>query len=142
MTGRSRDSARRASALGAFGIDVLLVVVFAVIGRASHERGLTVAGVWETAWPFLAALGIGWPALFAWRSPRRIFPTGVALWLVTVAGGMLLRAASGQGTAIAFVIVATVVLGLLLVGWRAFAGMVGRLRQRGSGRHSDRIGRA
>jgi hypothetical protein len=124
------SSAVPRAALGAFAVDAALVVVFAVIGRASHERGLSVVGVAETAWPFLAGLVVGWLALRGWRAPRRIFPIALGIWLVTVAGGMLLRAASGQGTALAFVIVATVTLGVLLLGWRALALLVGAARAR------------
>jgi hypothetical protein len=51
---------------------------------------------------------------------------GLGLWVITVAGGMLFRTLSGQGTAIAFVIVATLVLALLLIGWRAVATLIGR----------------
>ena len=39
-------------------------VVFATIGRASHDEGLRLAGVWHTAWPFLVgtALALAWAA--------------------------------------------------------------------------------
>jgi len=37
---------------------------------------------------------------------------------------MLLRAVTGQGTALAFVLVASVVLAVLLLGWRALAARV------------------
>jgi hypothetical protein len=39
-------------------------------------------------------------------------------WLATVAVGMALRVAFGQGTAVAFIIVALGFLGLFLLGWR------------------------
>ena len=35
------------------GLDVLSVMVFVVIGRRSHDEGSAVAGVFETAAPFL-----------------------------------------------------------------------------------------
>ena len=43
----------------AAAIDALLVLVFATIGRASHEHSLDVLGVLETAWPFLVGLAAG-----------------------------------------------------------------------------------
>ena len=43
-------------------------------------------------------------------------------------GGMILRALSGQGVQVAFVIVAASVLLLLLVGWRLVAALVARRR--------------
>ena len=44
------------------------------------------------------------------------------VWVASVAGGMLLRRVTGEGTAVSFVVVATVVLGAALLGWRAVAG--------------------
>jgi Protein of unknown function (DUF3054). len=111
----------------AFALDALLVVVFAAIGRASHEEDV-LSGLWITAWPFLAALAVGWIAALGWRRPAAPVRTGIPIWLVTVAGGMALRAISGQGVQFAFVIVATVVLALLLVGWRLAAALAARRR--------------
>ncbi|KQM82934.1 DUF3054 domain-containing protein [Agromyces sp. Leaf222] len=114
----------------AAALDAVLVVVFAVIGRSSHGEALDPAGLWGTAWPFLVGAMLGWTAARAWRRPIAVWPTGVIVWVATVVVGMLLRAASGQGTAVAFIIVATLTLALLLLGWRAIAGLVLRLRAR------------
>ncbi|MGC5189115.1 DUF3054 domain-containing protein, partial [Escherichia coli] len=54
--------------------------------------------------------------------------TGLPVWAVTLVAGMLLRTLSGQGVAVAFVIVAGITLLLFLVGWRAIAALVARLR--------------
>jgi len=113
----------------AFAIDVVLVVVFAMIGRTSHAEQLTVAGVWQTAWPFLAGLVLGWLVTRPWRAPFAPVRTGIGLWAMTVVGGMLLRGVSGQGTAVAFVVVASIVLLVFLVGWRAIAALVARSRR-------------
>ncbi|MGX5697937.1 DUF3054 domain-containing protein [Agromyces soli] len=115
--------------LGAFAVDAVLVVAFAAIGRRSHAEGLDVAGVWQTAWPFLAGLVLGWVLAFAWRRPARIWPTGTVIWVATLAGGMVLRAASGQGVQLAFVLVAAAVLALFLIGWRAIAALIARVRR-------------
>ena len=112
--------------VGALVVDAGLVVVFAVVGRMSHAEGLTLAGVWGTAWPFLAGLAVGWAVARAWRHPLAVWPTGVVIWAATLVVGMLLRLAGGQGTAVAFVVVATLTLGLFLVGWRAVAVLVRR----------------
>ena len=50
------------------------------------------------------------------------------MWAATVIGGMLLRAASGQGTALPFIIVAAVTLLVLVVGWRVIATLIDRAR--------------
>jgi hypothetical protein len=96
-------------------IDLLLVAVFAVVGRLSHYGTLTPAGWWTTAWPFLAGALLAWAALAVARRPPAAIGSGVVVWLGALAGGMVLRQASGQGTATAFVVVATLVLGALLV---------------------------
>ncbi|REE98785.1 DUF3054 domain-containing protein [Thermomonospora umbrina] len=112
------------------GLDVASVLIFVAIGRANHEESGSLSGFAGTAWPFLAALALGWAVLRAWREPgpSAPVPTGAGVWAITVAGGMLLRAVSGQGTAVAFVIVATAFLAMELLGWRLVARLV--LRER------------
>jgi peptidoglycan/LPS O-acetylase OafA/YrhL len=102
-------------------LDVAVVLVFVVIGRANHHDGETVPGVASTAWPFLAGLGAGWLVARGWRRPAALVPSGVAAWLGAVAVGMVLRVVAGQGTAISFIIVALCFLGLFLLGWRLLA---------------------
>jgi hypothetical protein len=109
------------SARLAMVLDVGCVLVFVIIGRASHTRGEGLAGIASTAWPFLAGLAGGWLAARAWRRPYRLWPAGVGAWLGTVGMGMLFRVVSGQGTAPAFIGVALAFLGLFLLGWRLLA---------------------
>jgi hypothetical protein len=111
-------------------LDVVLVVAFALTGRSSHAEALDLVGLGGTVWPFLTGAALGWLALRAWRAPFAVWPTGVAVWASSVVFGMLLRALTGQGTALAFILVATLALGLLLVGWRAIAQLVLRARRR------------
>jgi hypothetical protein len=128
-----RSSIRVSAA--ALVLDVVLVVAFAALGRATHDGDVLGAGglgLVETSWPFLVALAVGWIVSRAARRPLAPLRTGVPVWIVTVVGGMLLRAVSGQGTAVAFVIVATITLALLLIGWRAVAALV--LRRRSAAR--------
>ncbi|GAA5089852.1 DUF3054 domain-containing protein [Microbacterium yannicii] len=113
----------------ALAIDVVLVVAFAAVGRASHDSDVW-GGLWQTAWPFLAGLAAGWLVTLAWRAPAAPVRTGLGVWAITVGGGMLLRAATGQGTALPFIIVASVTLLVGLVGWRVIAAVVRRARQR------------
>lgn len=104
-------------------LDCGCVLAFAVIGRASHAHGESLGGIVSTAWPFLVGLAGGWAAARAWQRPVRVVPAGVGAWLGTVVVGMVLRVVAGQGTAVAFVVVALVFLGLFLLGWRALAGL-------------------
>jgi len=119
-----RPSLRVAQAL-----DVILVLVFVVVGRVSHGEELSLLGILVTLWPFLVGLVIGHLLMRAWRAPFRVVWTGIGIWIATVAVGMLLRLASGQGIALSFVLVATVVLGIFLLGWRAFALLITRRRR-------------
>ncbi len=107
-------------------LDVLCVLVFVVIGRASHADGESLGGIASTAWPFLCGLGAGWAAARAWRRPLGLVPAGLGAWLGTVAVGMVLRVVAGQGTAAAFIVVALVFLGLFFLGWRGLARFLTR----------------
>jgi hypothetical protein len=114
------------SARLAVAIDVFCVLVFVIIGRASHTKGESLAGIASTAWPFLAGLAGGWLVTAglagrAWRQPSRLWPAGVGAWLGTVVLGMVFRVVSGQGTALAFIGVALAFLGLFMLGWRLLA---------------------
>ncbi len=110
-------------------LDCCCVLVFVILGRASHARGETLGGIASTAWPFLAGLAGGWLAARAWVSPFRLWPTGVGAWLGAAGLGMALRVVAGQGTAVAFVLVALAFLGLFTLGWRLLASL-GRDRSR------------
>jgi hypothetical protein len=109
-------------------LDCCCVLTFVVIGRASHTKGDSLAGIASTAWPFLAGLAAGWLAARTWRRPLLLWPGGVGAWLGAVALGMVLRVVAGQGTAFSFVVVALVFLGLFLLGWRVLARVAARRR--------------
>lgn len=119
MTTTSADSVGTRTAVLSFAADVACILLFCAIGRRNHGEGVTLGGVAWTSWPFLAGLVVAWVIYRAWRRPTDVRPTGVSLWLSTVAIGMGLRAGIGEGIAVSFVVVATLVTGALLVGWRA-----------------------
>ncbi|KDQ05139.1 MULTISPECIES: DUF3054 domain-containing protein [Rhodococcus] len=113
-------------------IDAILVIIFCAIGRRTHEEANALAGLAKTSWPFLTGLVIGWAATFALYRDKfnavLLVPTGVVVWLGAVVIGMILRVLSGQGTQFSFIVVATLVLGAFLLGWRALAPLVVRIR--------------
>ena len=111
--------------LVAFLLDVLLVIVFAAAGRASHDEANPVLGALLTAWPFLVGTVIGWVVVRLLRKawPLEVGP-GITVWFSTVLIGMGLRQATGLGTAATFVLVAAAVLALFLIGWRALVTLV------------------
>jgi len=95
-------------------VDVVAVVVFVAIGRRNHNEGTALSGIIGVAAPFLIALGISWIGLRTWRKPFNRASL-VATWIITVAIGLLLRRlVFDRGIAIAFIIVATITLGVLL----------------------------
>lgn len=109
--------ARRVAVLR-YLLDVVCILLFVIIGRRNHGGSTDAEGVLRTGLPFLIALSGAWIGAKAWRAPRSL-TTGVILWIVTVVIGLGIRRFSfGDGTAIAFVIVTTITLGLLLVGTR------------------------
>ena len=114
-----------------FVIDALLVLVFVLIGRATHDDD-PLLGALVTYWPFFVALVIGWVVARAWKNPFAVLRSGLPIWVATVAIGMLLRVLSGQGVQVSFVIVTSVVLGVFLLGWRGAAAVGARRRARAS----------
>ena len=109
------------------GIDLVAILIFAVIGRASHAHELTLDGIVQTGWPFVVAGLIGSVLSIVLGGPW--WRQGVIVWLVTVVGGMTLRVLGGDTAATAFIVVATSFLALFLIGWRWFArGRLGRVR--------------
>lgn len=106
--------------------DAVSVVVFVAVGRRSHdEGGNVVVETAKVAAPFLIALAVAWVVLRAWRRPVALV-TGVGIWVITVALGMLLRrTVFDRGTAASFVVVASIATGVLLLGWRAVNARAG-----------------
>jgi hypothetical protein len=114
----------------ASGLDTFAVVLFVAIGRRNHDEDPGIGGLVDTAAPFLVALAIAWLVLRAWQRPTDL-RTGLGVWAIVVAGGMLLRHfVFDDGTAASFVIVATLFLGLFIVGWRAVFTQIEQRRTR------------
>lgn len=113
------------------GVDVVAVLVFCALGRRSHDEGVTVGGLATTAWPFLSGTALGWLLSRGWRQPTAVAPTGVIVWVATVVVGMLLRKATSASVAGAFVVVASTVTAVFLLGWRAALQLAARRRSDG-----------
>jgi hypothetical protein len=108
------EQVKRAS----FALDAIAVLVFVAIGRSVHRHGLDAGGIASTLWPFAVGLGCGWLVVLAARqNPTRLGP-GAEIAVLTVALGMVLRVISGQGTALAFILVALGFLGAAMMLWR------------------------
>lgn len=111
-----------------YGIDVIAIVVFAILGRRNHDEGTAVTGILVVAWPFVAGWTIAW---FATRLHRRPESAAGALRALAVAIpiALALRVATDRGIAPAFIVVACVFLGLVLVGRRWLVALVGGRRR-------------
>ena len=115
----------------ALAIDALAVVVFVVIGRRSHDEGSALGGIVAVSAPFLLALGVAWLAGGRLRLRRSAIDVrfGLYVWAVTVVLGLLARRfLLARSTAASFVVVASIVLAVFLVGWRAIAAVAARRR--------------
>lgn len=111
-------------------LDAAAVVLFVAVGRNNHdEGGNPVAGTLKVAAPFLIALAVGWVVAQAWQRPDAL-RTGLVIWPITVALGMVLRHwVFDRGTATSFIVVASIATAVLLLGWRLIALLVHRRRR-------------
>lgn len=116
---RARDSTRRPW-LALLG-DVVVLVVFVLVGRRSHHEDAGLTGFLRVWWPFAVALGAAWMVTGLWRAPLA-WARAVAAWLVTVALGMALRiVVQDRELKVAFTIVTLLFVGAGMLGWRAVA---------------------
>ena len=116
------DTATRAAAPArtvglALGADLIAVLVFAAIGRSSHQERLALLGVATTAAPFLVGLLVGWGAGRVWRDPARPMSGWWAVGGAAVVG-LALRYLLTDRLPWTFVLVATVSLAVMLQSWR------------------------
>lgn len=101
-----------------WAFDVLVVLLFVVIGREDHGFVSDFGDYVRVASPFLIGLGLTNLAVRAWRQPMD-WRTGMALALGTLLLGMLVRRfVFDSGTARAFIIVSAAFFIAGMVGWR------------------------
>ncbi len=112
----------------ALALDVICILVFAIVGRSSHAEASDLLGVLHTAWPFLAGCLAGTVIGRTWRHAGTL-RAAIPVWLATVALGMTLRVLTGDTIQLSFIIVATIVLGLLFFGWRTGLRLIRHARR-------------
>ena len=123
--------------LPAIAVDVICILIFAIVGRSSHREATDLLGIAYTAWPFLAGCLIGTVIGRTWRHPFSL-KSGVTVWLGTVIGGMTLRVLTGAGVQLTFIVIASCVLALLLIGWRAGLRLIQHARAKTSSEEPSR----
>jgi FtsH-binding integral membrane protein len=105
----------------AMAVDSTIVIAFIAIGRRNHDEDVSLPGFVRSVAPFVIALAVSWLIARAWRNPSSR-TAGAVIWIGTVSVGMALRRfVFDDGTATAFVIVASVFLGVFINGWRTYA---------------------
>lgn len=98
--------------------DLVLILLFAVIGRRSHDEGGALAGTLTVAAPFLIGYAIAAVACRLDRSPWSV-RRALLIAPVAVGLGLVLRGtAFGRAIPPAFILVALITITALLVGWR------------------------
>lgn len=103
-------------ALQALAFDVVCVLTLVVIGTRNHDTDTGLSGILFVAAPFLIAL-LGAHLVLNVLGKTKLV---AAVWGCTVVVGMVLRnVVFNRGTALAFVIVASVYLASTMWGWRA-----------------------
>jgi FtsH-binding integral membrane protein len=107
------------TALRAFAFDALCVLLMVVIGTRNHETDTGITGILFVAAPFWIAMSLAHLAPLLQRKNRKE-QNAYVVWGYTVVMGMVLRnMVFDRGTATAFIIVATIFLGITMFGWRA-----------------------
>ncbi|PLV98505.1 hypothetical protein BRL53_10090 [Corynebacterium ulcerans] len=112
-----------------FWYDVIAVLTFAIFARAAHG-GLGILQILNTWWPFLIGTALGWLLIRA-RNPLTL-GNGAIVWVATAAAGLTVWGIRhGQVPHWSFMIVATVMSGILLLGWRVVAGKLHSTKVKG-----------
>ena len=107
------------TALRAYAFDALCVLLLVVIGTRNHDTDTGIIGILFVAAPFWIAMSLAHLAPLLQRKNRKE-QNAYVVWGYTVVMGMVLRnMVFDRGTATAFIIVATIFLGITMFGWRA-----------------------
>ncbi|MDO5511251.1 DUF3054 domain-containing protein [Corynebacterium sp.] len=106
--------------------DVVAIAAFALFARIAHQTDdmpLNVQGWLSTWWPFLLGVLVSWGLIVGLKlDGHRVFPAGIMTWAVTVVVGLGIWAVrNGALPHWSFILVATLMSGLLLLGWRGLA---------------------
>ncbi len=118
-------------------VDLVAVLAFVTLGRRSHDEGAALVGIVSTAWPFVTGALVGEAVVAAVRQDPRALRSGAVVVAGCLLTGLPLRRLAGDGTPVPFVLVATTVLVLFVLGWRVALRVAGRRRQpRGAPPHA------
>ncbi|MGD7003472.1 DUF3054 domain-containing protein [Corynebacterium halotolerans] len=110
----------------ALALDVVAIAVFALLARLAHQSEdmpFTFVGWLSTLWPFLVGVAVSWIVILLARwNALRVWPVGVATWIITAVVGLVIWGIRNNDVPHwSFIIVAVVMSGILLLGWRGLA---------------------
>ena len=101
----------------AIAADYVAIAAFALLARAAHqteEMPFNFTGWLSTLWPFALGVTLGW--LITRKN------NGGIIWIVTVVTGLVIWGIRNQAIPHwSFIIVATTMSALLMLGWRGVA---------------------
>jgi Protein of unknown function (DUF3054) len=104
-----------------FAYDAGCVLVFVIIGTRNHKTDTGLSGVLYVAAPFWIAMSLAHLAPMMQRGVKAL-PHPYMVCGYTIVMGLVLRnVVFDRGTALPFMIVATLFLGATMLGWRALA---------------------
>ena len=111
---------KRITRPSAIAADYVAIAVFALLARAAHQSDdmpFNFTGWLSTLWPFALGVTLGW--LIARENK------GGIIWAVTVITGLVIWGIrNGDIPHWSFIIVATTMSALLMLGWRGIAKLV------------------
>ncbi|MDO5453881.1 MAG: DUF3054 domain-containing protein [Corynebacterium sp.] len=113
--------------------DVVAIAVFALLARMAHQSDdmpFTFGGWLSTLWPFLIGVAVAWVVIAAAKwDGAKLHPAGWVAWLIVVVVGLSIWGIRNQAFPHwSFIIVASVMSVILMLGWRAVAKAVTRRR--------------
>ncbi len=110
--------------------DAIAIILFAVIGLANHDEGITAGGVARNALPILGAWLVVSPIAGTYTRPG--VRTLLATWVVAVPAGVVVRAIvldrPADGSQVTFGIVTMIATLVLLLAWRGLVAIGERVR--------------
>lgn len=113
----------------AIAMDTLAIAVFALLARIAHqtdEMPLNLTGWLSTLWPFLVGVALAW-VIVTFAGKAEGARSGVLIWLITVATGLTIWGMKNQQLPHwSFIVVASVMSALLMLGWRGVARLIKR----------------
>jgi hypothetical protein len=109
----------------AFAVDAAVLLLFAAIGRRTHDDDDALAGILLVAAPFLAGWAVGAAVSRLPADPLSV-RRAVPAWALALPVGFALRAATGRGLGFGFLIVTVVFTAAALLGWRLVVAAVRR----------------